>query len=543
MKKALYRLFRPKTFEEVVGQDHIVRTLKNQISQNDIGHAYLFSGSRGTGKTSAAKIFSRAVNCINPNGANPCNECEVCRGALLEGESDIVEIDAASNNGVEDIRELRDKVNYPPVHGKYRVYIIDEVHMLSTAAFNAFLKTLEEPPSHVIFILATTEPHKIPKTILSRCQRFDFKRITKEDIQGRLLEVCTSLEVESDPRALNFIAKNSEGAMRDALSILDQAISSKKGEILSYEDVIDLMGSVPIKNLSDMAEGLIYKKTSKCLEVLEEISLWGKDFKQFLSELIEYFRDLLLLSMQAPSNLLGIEGEELESAIEILKDTKSHKLSDLLEELSLLEGSLKYASNPKLSFEIGVFRLTRGLDTNNTSCDMSELEKRLQKLETIIESGEISVKRDSSVPREIAGQEKVEKKQEKINLEEDMNEDEKNIVEEAKKFYPEVAERMKKDKKANVEAFLREGEILRYFGSVLYIAYDDKNFGFHKQMIDSQKNRDYISEIYSKVLKLNLRVVFLFKSEVSKIAKKPEEEEVVEKIKEAFPDIDIEVRE
>ena len=543
MKKALYRLFRPKTFEEVVGQDHIIRTLKNQISKNDIGHAYLFSGSRGTGKTSAAKIFSRAVNCINPSGSNPCNECEVCRGALLEGESDIVEIDAASNNGVEDIRELRDKVNYPPVHGKYRVYIIDEVHMLSTAAFNAFLKTLEEPPSHVIFILATTEPHKIPKTILSRCQRFDFKRITKEDIQGRLLEVCTFLEVESDPRALNFIAKNSEGAMRDALSILDQAISSKKGDILSYEDVIDLMGSVPIKNLSDMAEGLIYRKTSKCLEVLEEISLWGKDFKQFLSELIEYFRDLLLLSMQAPSNLLGIEGEELEVAIEILKDTKSHKLSELLEELSLLEGSLKYASNPKLSFEIGVFRLTRGLESNNKSCDMSELEKRLQKLETIIESGQISVKRESSVPREIAGQERVEKKKEKINLEEDMNEEEKNIVEEAKKFYPEVAERMKKDKKANVEAFLREGEILRYFGSVLYIAYDDKNFGFHKQMIDSQKNRDYISEIYSKVLKVNLRVVFLFKSEVSKIAKKPEEEEVVEKIKEAFPDIDIEVRE
>ena len=235
MHKALYRAYRPQNFEDVVGQQHIIRTLKNQIESNNVGHAYLFTGTRGTGKTSTAKIFARAVNCVQSKDQEPCNECEVCRDILNDNVMDVVEIDAASNNSVDDIRELRESVKYSPTKAKYKVYIIDEVHMLSQGAFNALLKTLEEPPSYVIFILATTEPHKIPATILSRCQRFDFKRVTVKDMTDRMKKICNEENIEVEEKALNLIARNSQGALRDALSILDQCISFSYNKI-EYKD-------------------------------------------------------------------------------------------------------------------------------------------------------------------------------------------------------------------------------------------------------------------------------------------------------------------
>ena len=241
MYQALYRQYRPKTFDEVLGQEHITTTLKNQIQSGNIGHAYLFSGTKGTGKTSTAKILSRAVNCLKPVEGNPCNECEICRGILDESIMDIIEMDAASNNSVDDIRELRDKVVYPPSRTKYKIYIIDEVHMLSKGAFNALLKTLEEPPRHLIFLLATTEKERLPQTILSRCQRFDFKRITTKDIVSNMKNICHELNISVEEKALKLIARNSDGAMRDALSLLDQCISYK-GENLSYQDAIDILG-------------------------------------------------------------------------------------------------------------------------------------------------------------------------------------------------------------------------------------------------------------------------------------------------------------
>src|SRR5690554_1038160 len=237
MYQALYRQYRPKTFDELLGQSHITTTFKNQIKMGNIGHAYLFSGTRGTGKTSAAKIFSRAVNCLNPQGGNPCNECENCQGILDETIMDVIEMDAASHNSVEDIRDLRDKVVYPPSKVAYKVYIIDEVHMLSKSAFNALLKTLEEPPKHLIFLLATTEPERLPQTILSRCQRFDFRRITKQDMVLNMKKIIQDMDIQVDDRVLNLIASNSDGAMRDALSLLDQCISFS-GERLDYEDAL-----------------------------------------------------------------------------------------------------------------------------------------------------------------------------------------------------------------------------------------------------------------------------------------------------------------
>ena len=241
---ALYRKWRPTSFEEVRGQDHIVKTLKNQINSGRIGHAYLFCGTRGTGKTSIAKIFARAVNCEHPVDGSPCGECSMCR-QIAEGASlNVVEIDAASNNGVENIRDIREQVQYPPTDGRYRVYIIDEVHMLSIGAFNALLKTLEEPPSYVIFILATTEVHKIPITILSRCQRYDFKRISIDTIAGRLAELTQAEQIDVDDRALRYVARAADGSMRDALSLLDQCVAFHFGEKLTYDNVLEVLGAV-----------------------------------------------------------------------------------------------------------------------------------------------------------------------------------------------------------------------------------------------------------------------------------------------------------
>ena len=277
MHKALYRAYRPQNFEDVVGQEHIIRTLKNQIENNNVGHAYLFSGTRGTGKTSTAKIFARAVNCENSTNQEPCNECEVCKDILNDNIMDVVEIDAASNNSVDDIRELRENVKYSPTKAKYKVYIIDEVHMLSQGAFNALLKTLEEPPSYIIFILATTEPHKIPATILSRCQRFDFKRVTVKDMTARMQKICNEENIVVEDKALNLVARNSQGALRDALSILDQCISFGDNKI-EYKDVVELLGTVNVEQLFELAKCIIEQDTRQSLQILNEFVIWGKRY-------------------------------------------------------------------------------------------------------------------------------------------------------------------------------------------------------------------------------------------------------------------------
>src|SRR5574344_884432 len=295
MHKALYRVYRPKTFEDVVGQEHIVKTLKNQIKNNNIGHAYLFSGTRGTGKTSTAKIFARAVNCLNPINEEPCNECEICVDTLNDNIMDIVEIDAASNNSVDDIRELRESVKYTPSKAKYKVYIIDEVHMLSQGAFNALLKTLEEPPSYVIFILATTEVQKIPITILSRCQRYDFRRITVETIADRLTDLAGREGLSVDPKAIKYIAKAADGSMRDSLSLLDQCIAFYLGEELTYDHVLEVLGAVDTEVFSEMLRLIVQGDSVGCLHKLEEVILRGRDLTQFVSDFTWYLRNLLLV--------------------------------------------------------------------------------------------------------------------------------------------------------------------------------------------------------------------------------------------------------
>ena len=286
---ALYRKFRPLNFSEMVGQEHITRTLRNQVVEQRVGHAYLFNGGRGTGKTSAAKILARAVNCLNPKDGEPCNECEICKAILSGSLTDVVEMDAASNNSVEDIRAIRDEVNFLPTRAKYRVYIIDEVHMLSTGAFNALLKTLEEPPEHVKFILATTEPQKLPATILSRCQRFDFKRISTQDIIKRLEIICKESNIQISKEALELIAILSEGAMRDAISILERCTAEQTEEI-GEDKVRDLVGIPKITYINKLAKVIINKEPEEAINIVNTILEEGKDIDNFLWELIKYIK-------------------------------------------------------------------------------------------------------------------------------------------------------------------------------------------------------------------------------------------------------------
>ena len=391
---ALYRKFRPLCFSEMVGQEHITRTLKNQIIANRVGHAYLFNGGRGTGKTSAAKILARAINCLNPKDGEPCNECEICKGAISGSLTDIVEMDAASNNSVEDIRSIREEVNFLPTKAKFRVYIIDEVHMLSTGAFNALLKTLEEPPEHVKFILATTEPQKLPATILSRCQRFDFKRISNEDIIKRLKIVCEESNIEITAGAMQIIAVLSEGAMRDALSILERCIQDGENKI-DEDKIKDLVGIPKITYIHHLTEAIIQYDVEKALKSIDEVLNEGKDIVNFLWELIKYVKDVLVFQTAGKLDLYS--PEELEKIQELSQKVSKEKLISIIYELSELENNLKWSTQKVIMFQAGIIKLCcqrqentkeekQFISTNGTIGENKNLEERVQKIEQYLKS-------------------------------------------------------------------------------------------------------------------------------------------------------------
>ena len=379
---ALYRKWRPVSFEDVKGQDPIVQTLKNQITSERIGHAYLFCGTRGTGKTSIAKIYARAVNCEHPVDGSPCNECASCKSILAGTSMNVVEIDAASNNGVEKIRDIREQVQYPPTEGKYRVYIIDEVHMLSIGAFNALLKTLEEPPSYVIFILATTEVHKIPITILSRCQRYDFKRISLETIAGRLRQLTEAEHIETEDKALMYIAKAADGSLRDALSLLDQCVAFHYGKLLTYENVLDVLGAVDSGVFSSMFNAVIEGRTKDCITQLEEIVIQGRELGQFVTDFIWYLRNLLLVqSTDDAEGLLDMSEENLKQLKEDSTKTDGNTLMRYIRVLSELSNQLRYASQKRVMVEVALIKLTRP----SMEPDMDSVLQRLKQLEAAVE--------------------------------------------------------------------------------------------------------------------------------------------------------------
>ena len=391
---ALYRKFRPLNFSEMVGQEHITRTLKNQIIANRVGHAYLFNGGRGTGKTSAAKILARAINCLNPKDGEPCNECEICKGAISGSLTDIVEMDAASNNSVEDIRSIREEVNFLPTKAKYRVYIIDEVHMLSTGAFNALLKTLEEPPEHVKFILATTEPQKLPATILSRCQRFDFKKISNEDIIKRLEIVCKESNIEITKEALNVIAILSEGAMRDALSILERCIQDGENKI-DEDKIKDLVGIPKMVFVHEIVEAIIKYDVDKALITVNQVLDDGKDISNLLWEMIKYIKDILLYKA---TNHIELYNEEEKNKIkEISEIVEKERLINLVYELSELENEMKFSTQKNIIFQAGMIKLCSNLSSGNNG----DLEQRVTKIEKYLKNNHANVQNNVPVNTEI----------------------------------------------------------------------------------------------------------------------------------------------
>ncbi len=538
MHKALYRAYRPQTFKDVVGQEHIVRTLKNQIQNNNVGHAYLFCGTRGTGKTSTAKIFARAVNCNNSVDEEPCNECEVCKDILNDNIMDVIEIDAASNNSVDDIREIRENVKYTPAKCKYKVYIIDEVHMLSQGAFNALLKTLEEPPSYVIFILATTEPHKIPATILSRCQRFDFKRVTVKDMSDRMKEICEDVNVEVDDRALNLIARNSQGALRDALSILDQCMSFSENKI-GYKDVVDLLGTVNVEQLFEMAEYIIKEDTKKCLEILNEFVIWGKDIKNLVDDLIDHFRNLMVCKVSKElDEIISLPDETIAQLKSQAETIEINDIIRILNILSVTQDDIKSSSNPRVLAEVSIMKLSQPMFDDSKEA----LLKRISNLEETIKSGNIKVNAPQIVQENaISKEEDKNEAIEEVYYEEVKSEDVKLV----EKSWENILTHIKKDKNMPVYAILREARDFNVNSNNLYIVFDD-NFAFAKNKISDAKTLAYVEGVVREILNRSFSIKIILKSESKNInleiekEEKDKGEEILEKV---FPKEILDIKE
>lgn len=356
MYQALYRSFRPEVFDDLIGQEHIVKILRNQIKNGTVGHAYIFCGTRGTGKTTTARLLAKALNCEADENSRPCGECEACRDIAAGNYMDVIEIDAASNNGVDNIRELREEVNYPPVSGRKKVYIIDEAHMLSTSASNAFLKTLEEPPEHVVFILATTEPEKLPSTILSRCLRLDFRRVSEEQIFERFKKICKEVGVDAADDALRLIAGNADGSVRDGLSLLDRCISGT--DKLTREDVLFLLGMTGTESCLKISDSVIGGDAAKALIQLSELLASGKDINQFMRDFLDHLRNLLLVKyLEKPEDVINLS---LENIARLKEQSQKFSLAELDRCIKLLSEAMaeaKYSPRPRVSVELALVKM------------------------------------------------------------------------------------------------------------------------------------------------------------------------------------------
>ncbi len=553
--QAIYRKFRPKIFDDVLGQEHVTKTLKNQILTNNIAHAYLFSGIRGTGKTSTAKIFARAVNCLNNHDGNPCNECEICKSILDETNMDVIEMDAASNNGVEDIRELRDKVKFLPVKSRYKVYIIDEVHMLSKGAFNALLKTLEEPPEHLLFILATTEPHKIPATILSRCQRFDLHRIDTATIVENMKNICDEINVDIDEKALKLIASNSEGAMRDALSILDRCVSFTEGRI-EYQTVIDLLGTVNYEVIMQAAGSMIEKDIEKTMVIVDDILNMGKELTFFLDELIIYFRNLLIVkTTKATENLLKVADEALEEFKTVCDKLSIDEIVYYIEELSTTQVECKRALNPRILLETRLIKLMH----KSYMINMDDFIARLENLESIVKNGipsmrydepakQTSVKSKPSTAsakmtadaKQSADTNKSDKKAEDIKHKTEgaglpmENLDDQSIYNAISNSWQDILKKVRSEN-AGLQAIIRECRLITVKNKKAVFEFDPK-FTFHINAANQPKNKTKFKEVLSGFIHAECEAEFIIKNDNKNenVEKKQTMEDIYEDFKNEF---------
>lgn len=500
---ALYRAWRPKRFEEVVGQPDIIEALKNQIKNGSIAHAYLFSGTRGTGKTSTAKIFSRAINCLAPVEANPCNSCDICKGILDESLMDVVEIDAASNNGVDDIRELRENVKYPPSRSKYKVYIIDEVHMLSTGAFNALLKTLEEPPSYVIFILATTEPHKLPATILSRCQRYDFKRVGSSDLKHRLAHICEAQGSAYEEAALDLIIRKSDGAVRDSLSMLDQCLGAVVEGVLTQEIAIRCLGVVNTEVIGDIMEACYSAEVMKLFEVVDQLIADGKNLNQFVKDTIDYLRDLMMVASAGPIEKILKTNADVGR---LEQQSKQAGLNRIMRDLALmveLDHQMKWSANTRVQLEMALVKMTQGHNTavseaptQNTTANRVVSQTSSQPV-TVKAAEKKAV---DSKPAEVAA---AASSVETLPVTGDAD---PKVIESK---WPEVIQYLAKQKKASVRALLVEGVFVGAMGKTVQVGYEAL-YGFHLNAIQKDENRVEVEKAIYAVTGYSVRVQFDF---------------------------------
>lgn len=520
--KALYREWRPRKFDEVVGQKHVTITLKNQVKSNRIAHAYLLCGTRGTGKTSTAKILSKAVNCLNPIDGEPCNECDMCK-KINEGLAiDVVELDAASHNGVEDIRNIIDDVQYPPHESRFKVFIIDEVHMLSMGAVNAFLKTLEEPPKNVIFILATTDPQRLPITILSRCQRFDFKRIKKDDMFELLRKIVTKQGVMADDKSLRLISRISDGAMRDAISVLDQAISVGAGNV-KYDDVVNMLGLVTNEYLIKMTDSIIEKNVENAMIVVDEVVISGKDINIFIKDFIVHMRNLMMVKVsKKPEEIIDMSEENIITLKEQSNKIRIEEIMRCIRILQETEEQSKWSKQSRIYLELAIIKMCKfEYDTSN-----EVILARLNKVEKIIKSGSISFNNESTlgnVKEEIKRAAKQIKKAEPIQEVEEsfVNNDSKITLEDVKKVWKDIIETFKARRLRVLGAHLTNGEPISCKGSIIEIRFE-KNYNFSKQNLQRQENNKKVEEIFSEVLKERVKIKYSVEnSEESKVS--PEE--------------------
>ena len=532
---ALYRKFRPITFSELVGQEHITRTLRNQIMADRVGHAYLFNGGRGTGKTSSAKILARAINCLNPKDGEPCNECEICKGALNGSLTDIVEMDAASNNSVEDIRSIREEVNFLPTKAKYRVYIIDEVHMLSPGAFNALLKTLEEPPEHVKFILATTEPQKLPATILSRCQRFDFKRISNEDIIKRLEIVCKESNIEISEGALKIIAVLAEGAMRDALSILERCVQDGENKI-DEDKIKDLVGIPKITYVHSIVDAIVEYDIDKAIASMDEILNQGKDLNNFLWEIIKYVKDVLIYKSSGKAELYN---EDEVANIKALSDkVTKEKLVNLIYELSNLENDMKWSTQKTIMFQAGIIKLcSKEIGTGG------DVEERLEKIENYLKSGKVAISNNnvasvatnnmaynnfstgvgtnnvvrSSIPKTSG----VQSASNNIVSRQTTS---KTYSSDLSKSWPKIVNDLKQNGKIVLYTNLMNTSAEQVGDSVVEIKFQKGMTAFGKAVLDKQENIKEISNLVSLACGKNMQIKYVSGAQMQNVVHNPEDD-------------------
>ena len=513
---ALYREWRPSTFYDVVGQEHITTTLKNQILNNRIAHAYLFCGTRGTGKTSTAKVFAKALNCLNLQDGEPCNECEMCKKINNGLAIDVTELDAASNNGVDKIRDIIDDVKYPPQEARFKVYIMDEVHMLSVGAVNAFLKTLEEPPANVIFILATTDPQKLPITILSRCQRFDFKRINKNDITARLRKIVTEKGVMADDKSLNLIARVSDGAMRDSLSILDQAISMGNGAV-EYSSIVSMLGLVTNEYLFTLTNNVIERNIEKCISTIEEIITSGKDAYLFIKDLIEHYRNLLMAKVtNNAEEVLDMSEENIALIKEQSARLRAEEIMRCIRILQEAEGNAKISKQARLYLELSIIKMCK--IEYDTSSEV--ILTRLNRLEENLKNGNIAVAVKEGVMDEATSMKKAatpaSKATKSVNTESSAigNASSRLTINEVQRAWKDVLERFKAKRAMIIYASILMGRPISCSNGIITVEFDE-DYKLSADRLNKAENKVVVNEVFSEVFQEKLNVQFVSKEKNS----------------------------